>query len=305
VPDQLILKLLVVATTVLLVARQTILLHERNSGLVELRETHLQAESALRENRALTDLLQQRIVEMEAMQGQLVHASRQAAVGGLASALAHEVNNPLTGVLGYAELLLSELPADGAGREELETIRDEAIRARKIVRSLVEFARPRPPEQAPADLNEVTRTTVDLVRYHVERGGVTIGESYGQVPVMTVDGAALGQLVLNLLNNAVQAMPDGGTLRIATRVDEDSAVISIADDGGGMDERTLARIFEPFFTTRNLDAGHGLGLPVAMGIAEAHGGTIDIASRPGQGTIAEVRLPLSLSSAAPTAGAGS
>ena len=294
VPEEIILKVLAVATTLLLVARQTILLHERNATLAELRQTHLQAETALGINRDLTELLQQRIVDMEGMQGQLVQASRQAAVGGLASALAHEVNNPLTGVLGYAELLLADLPADGQGREELETIRNEALRARKIIRSLVEFARPRPPEQAPAEVNDVARNTIDLIRYHVERGGVEIRETYGDLPVMTVDQAALSQLLLNLFNNAIQSMPDGGTLRIATRIDADRVVISVADDGRGMDEATRARIFEPFFTTRNLDAGRGLGLPVAMGIAEAHGGTIDIVSQPGGGTIAEVRLPLSL-----------
>ncbi len=293
-PEEIILKVLAVATTLLLVARQTILLRERNSALVELRETHLQAETALRVNRELTELLQQRIVDMEGMHGQLVQASRQAAVGGLASALAHEVNNPLTGVLGYAELLLADLPSDGQGREELETIRNEALRARKIIRSLVEFARPRPPEQAPTDVNDVARNTIDLIRYHVERGGVEIRETYGDLPVMTVDQAALSQLLLNLFNNAIQSMPDGGTLRIASRVDEDRVAISVADDGRGMDEATLGRVFEPFFTTRNLDAGHGLGLPVAMGIAEGHGGTIEIVSQPGRGTIAEVRLPLSL-----------
>jgi two-component system NtrC family sensor kinase len=299
-PAELILAALAVLTTLLLVARQTILLRERNATVAELRETHLQAETALRVNRELTELLQQRIVEMEGMQGQLVQASRQAAVGGLASALAHEVNNPLTGVLGYAELLLSDLPPEGQGREELETIRSEALRARRIVRSLVDFARPRPPEQAPADVNDITRVTVDLIRYHVERGGVSIQESYADLPVMTVDRAAISQLLLTLLNNAVQAMPDGGTLRVTTRTEAGDLAVSIADDGGGMDEATLGRIFEPFFTTRKLDAGHGLGLPVALGIAEAHGGTIDVASQPGGGTIAELRLPLSLAAAAST-----
>lgn len=302
VPEEVILKILAVATTTVLVARQTILLRERHATLLELRDVHAQAELALQSNRDLNDLLRERIVQLEGMQGQLVHASRQAAVGQLASALAHEVNNPLTGVLGYADLLLSDLPPDGHGREELETIRSEALRARKIIRSVVDFARPRAPEQAPADINEVARVTVDLIRYHVERGGIDIREAYVDLPVMTVDRAAIGQLLLNLLNNAVQSMPGGGTLRIASRVDGDHVAISIADDGGGMDEVTLGRVFEPFFTTRNLDAGHGLGLPVAIGIAEAHGGTIDIVSQPEHGTIAELRLPMSLATAASSTG---
>ena len=291
-PQGIILKVCAVAATILLVARQTVLLRERETVLDELRGAHTEAEAALEANRALAVELQDRMEQMQAVQRQLIHASRQTAVGELASAIAHEVNNPLTGVLGYADLLLADLPESGPGREELETIRSEALRARHIIRTLVEFARPHDPEHTPTDLDDLVRQTIDLVRYHIERGGVRIVETYGDPPTLPVDRAAVGQVLINSINNAVQAMPSGGELKVQTGRDGHCALVRIEDDGSGMDDATLARIFEPFFTTRAFDAGHGLGLPASQGIIEAHGGTIEVSSEPGRGTRVEIRLPL-------------
>lgn len=258
--------------------RSVILLRERGRMLTELGALHERASSALEESRHV--------------QARLVATSRLTAIGELAGAVAHEVNNPLTGILGFAELGLEEAPPDDPRREHLEVIRDEALRARAVVRSLQEFARPRPPTSEATDLNDLVHRTVGLIRYHVERGGVRITERYADLPTVQVDPTAISQVVLNLAQNAVQAMHDGGRLTIATGVDGGDAVIEIADSGPGMDEATRIRAFEPFFTTRDEGSGAGLGLPVALGLVRSHGGSIALDRAPGEGTRATVRLPL-------------
>lgn len=258
--------------------RSVILLRERGRMLTELG--------------ALNERVSAALVESGRVQARLVATSRLTAIGELAGTVAHEVNNPLTGILGFAELGLEGTPPDDPHREHLEVIRDEALRARAVVRSLQEFARPRPPASEATDLNDLVHRTVALIRYHVERRGVRIVERYADLPMAQVDPTAIGQVVLNLAQNAVQAMPDGGRLEIATAVDGSDAVIEIADTGRGMDEATRIRAFEPFFTTRDEGSGAGLGLPVALGLVRSHGGSIALDRAPGEGTRATIRLPL-------------
>jgi signal transduction histidine kinase len=261
-----------------LTLRSVILLRERGRMLTELGALNERVSAALEESRRV--------------QARLVATSRLTAIGELAGAVAHEVNNPLTGILGFAELGLLEAPPGDPHREHLEVIRDEALRARAVVRSLQEFARPRSPANEATDLNDLVHRTMGLIRYHVERGGVRIVERYADLPMAQVDPTAISQVVLNLAQNAVQAMPDGGRLAISTAVDGSDAVIEIADSGPGMDEATGIRAFEPFFTTRDEGSGAGLGLPVALGLVRSHGGSIALDRAPGEGTRATVRLPL-------------
>ena len=298
-PGHIILELAVAATMLLLVARQTILLRERSGNLDELREAHEAAEAALASNQELAAQLQARIDEMRRVEAQLVQASKRTAVAELAAAVAHEVNNPLTGVLGYADLLLNDLPPDGRGREELETIRTQALRARDIIHGLLDFARRRAPQRLPTDLNALAASTLGLVRYHFERSWIRIEEKYGELPLVDCDPADIGQVLLSLVTNAAQAMPEGGSLRIETRVDGDAALLIVADDGSGMDEATAARAFEPFFTTQPLEAGRGLGLAVSLSIVQAHEGTIEVVTGAGAGTTVTVRLPIVATSPAP------
>ena len=245
------------------------------------------------ENARLVDDLEARIAELSRMQIQVIASSKRAAVGELAAAVAHEVNNPLQGILGYAELLLRDATSAGAPRDELEVIRSETLRARTIVQSLMEFARPQPPDRRPTDLEELVSGTLGLMRYHLERGGVTIEESYAPLPPIELDPDAIRQAVLNVINNAVQAFPaNGGTLTVTTRRDCRDALIAIADTGVGMDAATLENAFVPFFTTRDTHAGTGLGLSVSQGIVEAHGGRITLTSEAGRGTTVVIRLPL-------------
>lgn len=136
------------------------------------------------------------------------------------------------------------------------------------------------------------RETVDLLRYHLTRTGSRIVEAYDGPPTVALDPAGIGQVVLNLLNNAAEAIgPRGGTIKISTRSDEDGVVLTVEDDGAGMDAETQARAFDLFFTRRAQDQGHGLGLPSSRKIVEAHGGTMALESAPGCGTTVTIRLP--------------
>ena len=280
-----VIRLTVVITGVMFIVRQGVLLRERTGALHEIRE--LQSE-----NHRLVDELRAELAERNRVQDQLVEASRMAAVGELAAGVAHEINNPLTGVLGYSELLLDDLDAADPRRADVQTIRTEAMRARSIVRSLRDFARPRPPQAVPTDLDELVARTVDLVRYPLELSGVIITESYAEMPAIDLDPQAIQQVVLNVVTNAMQAMPDGGTLRVRTAVHGDQAVITIADDGVGMEEAVAAQAFVPFFSGRRASGAPGLGLSVSLGLVESHQGTIRLHSRVGAGTTVEIRLPL-------------
>ena len=272
----------------LFVIRQALLLRERTKTLAAVT-------SLTGENSRLVGELRGELERRAIDERRMIQASRAAAVGELAAGVAHEVNNPLTGVLGFAELLIDETAPDDPRRADLETIRDEALRARAIVRALRDFASPRAPELAPTNLSDVVRQTVDLVRYSMERRGVTIHEDLAELPPVLIDRSAIQQAVLNILTNARQAIEGDGHLEVAVRADGDGTLIVITDDGIGMDAATARLAFEPFFSGRedaaDLEPAAGLGLSVSNGLIESHGGTINIDSRPGRGTTVEIRLP--------------
>jgi signal transduction histidine kinase len=249
----------------------------------------------LEENDALMARLRRELSANQHVAQQLLQASKMGAVGELAAAVAHQVNNPLTGILGFAELLLSEVPADDPRHDEVAVIRDEAVRARTIVRALLEFARPRPPQRIPASLNDLARSTLELVRVRAHEADVAIVADYGEVPCLELDPDAVKQVFLNLFNNAIDAMPEGGTLRVSAEQVGDRVRVVVGDTGIGMDEETRPRIFTPFFSTRAANGdGMGLGLSVSRQIVENHGGTIEVESTLGEGAVFTVWLPASL-----------
>jgi signal transduction histidine kinase len=275
--------------------RQGLLLRERTLMLDAVR-------SLTAENGRLVDDLRAELERRAIHERRMIQTSRAAAVGDLAAGVAHEVNNPLTGVLGFAEILIEETPVDDPRRADLETIRDEALRAREIVRALRDFASPRPPALVPTDLSTLVRQTVDLVRYSIERRGITIHEDLPELAPILLDGAAVQQATLNILTNARQAMDGAGRLDVAVRADGEGQRITITDNGVGMDATTAGLAFDPFFSGREDEAGHepaaGLGLSVSIGLIESHGGTISISSSPGRGTTVEIRLPSAQASVA-------
>jgi signal transduction histidine kinase len=292
-PFDAIIRVAAFVTGILVVIRQALLLRERTHTLAEVRTLH-------DENDRLVDVLRAELVERERVQDQLLNASRLAAVGELAEGVAHEVNNPLTAVLGFSEILLEDIEPEDPRRPDVEQIRDAALRARSIVRALRDFARPQEPQLVPSDLPELIGRMLELVRFPLARSGVIIRESHAELPLIELDPQAIQQVMLNVLTNAMQAMPEGGTLRVESSIRGADAVVKIIDDGVGMDERVAAQAFVPFFSARHAAGSTGLGLSVSVGLVESHNGTITLESTPGVGTTVEITLPI----VAPTAPSG-
>ena len=282
---------------------------ERSDEMGQLGEAFNRMSADLRQARAelqawsdrLETSLVQRTDELNRTQRQVVHMEKMASLGKLAATVAHELNNPLAGILNYAKLVdryLSEArPED---REEIQRflriIQQEAGRCGKIVRNFLLFSRQSGGEMLVQPLNPVIEHALAIVRHHLEMRRVALvweplpggGLDEGQV---VCDAGQIQQALVDLFVNAVEAMPEGGTLTVGVRGLEDQVEISVADTGVGIPPDALPRIFEPFFTTKEAGSGAGLGLPVVYGIVERHGGRIDVDSRVGTGTTFRLTLP--------------
>ena len=234
--------------------------------------------------------------QLKQAQAQLIQSAKLAAVGQLAAGVAHEINNPLTTIAGFSELLLGDLPPDSAMRSDLTLIRREAQRARDVVRRLLDFARQTGPHSEPADMNDVVRETVTLMRNAAATKHARVVEDYGRdIPWPRLDVNQFKQVVLNLLNNAMQAMPKGGVLTVTTEIcnrDRPGVCLHVTDTGLGIPAENMERIFDPFFTTKPTGEGTGLGLAVSYGIVREHGGKIEVRSVLNQGTTFTVWLPV-------------
>jgi signal transduction histidine kinase len=245
------------------------------------------------ENSRLYEGVKEQMAELKRTQAQLVQSTKLAAIGELAANIAHEINNPLTTVLGFASFIAERLPDGDPTREELGLIQEEASRARDIVRDLLQFSRQRDFMPEPADLNTVLEHVVGMVRRQGVLNTVTVTEAYGpDLPMVEMDVPRIKQVFLNIINNAVYAMKDGGSLTIRSHAERDAVQVSFADTGPGIPADILGRIFDPFFTTKPEVSGTGLGLSVSLGIVQSHGGTIDVNSTPGSGTTFTITLPV-------------
>jgi signal transduction histidine kinase len=252
------------------------------------------------ENAKLYEALRQGMRKLEETQAQLIQSAKLAAVGELAAGVAHEINNPLTSIIGFTRLMLEDLPADHQMRGDLETIDREAARTRHIVRTLLDFARTSEPVLRPADLNALVEESVMLVCTRSVLAKVALEKETSPLPPVMLDANQIKQVLVNLLNNAVQAMPDGGRLTVSTWLaDEQSdgahrqmAAVAIRDTGMGIEPGNLGRIFDPFFTTKEVGQGTGLGLSVSYSIVEKHNGRIEVNSAPGEGSAFVVLLPI-------------
>jgi signal transduction histidine kinase len=240
--------------------------------------------------------LRARMEAQRSAENRLVQAAKLAAVGEMAAGIAHELNNPLTSVTGFAELALDSLPEDSQTRKDLDIVMREASRARDVVRRLLDFARQSESARVRASLNEVIEDVIALSKHLIHTSGVELKfELEKTLPWIMVDANQMKQVLLNLVHNALQAMPAGGSMlitsRSASRGGRDWVVVSVCDSGVGIPQMELARIFEPFYTTRGGQGGTGLGLSVTYGIITDHGGQIEVESELGVGSKFTVWLP--------------
>jgi signal transduction histidine kinase/CheY-like chemotaxis protein len=245
------------------------------------------------ENSRLYEGVKQQMVELKRTQAQLIQSTKLAAIGELAANIAHEINNPLTSVLGFASYLAEQVSPGQPMREELDLIQEEAGRARDIVRDLLHFSRQREFIPQITDLNTVLEQTLSMVRRQGALDAISLREEYapGLAPV-EIDVPRIKQVFLNLINNAVYVMKDrGGSLTIRSQASGAMVQVEVTDTGTGIAPEHLDRIFEPFFTTKPEVSGTGLGLSVSMGIVESHGGTIEVQSELGKGSTFTVKLP--------------
>ena len=245
------------------------------------------------ENAKLYENLRKQMAELKEAQEQLVQAAKLAAIGELASNIAHEINNPLTSILGYSELIKEEVDINNIMRD-IEVIEKESLRARDIVHQLLEFSRKRPLEIKEIQINDIMSEVLALAAVPLKDSNIKLSKFYGDIPLIEGDANQLKQVFLNVINNAIFAMQGGGSLGVTTTMmANDNVHIEIHDTGKGIPKEILQRIFEPFFTTKQ-EKGTGLGLSVSYKIIQSHNGRIDVESEEGRGTKFTIVLPVSV-----------
>jgi len=253
------------------------------------------------ERTELLDSLEQQVrdrtSELHRARERMLQSQKLSSLGHLAASIAHEINNPLAGILTYAKLLIKTLerPARDeaavktAAVKNLRLVQRETERCAAIVRRLLEFAKERPLARTDLMINQIIDEALVLVANQARLANIESVKAFGDIPAINADAGQMRQVIINLIINACEAMPDGGRLQIGTRLVDGFVEIRIADTGQGIAPEDLSKVLEPFFTTK--EKGTGLGLSVVYGIVEQHGGTFTIESEAGVATVATIRLP--------------
>lgn len=226
---------------------------------------------------------------------QLVSSEKMASLGKLAAGIAHEINNPLGGILIYSSLMMEDLPEGDSKRGDLARIVQEASRCKDIVKSLLEFARQTEPRMEPTDINRAVTDGLFFLENQALFHNVKIGKNLDpSLPFVRGNASQLKQVLINIIVNAAEAMHGNGTLTITSSASPDRKWVTLefTDTGEGIKEENLTRIFDPFFTTKDVGKGTGLGLSTSYGIVESHGGKIRVKSKVGEGTTFTVELPI-------------
>lgn len=261
---------------------------QTNDELQDLADSFNTMASALKQRDAqLKDYTRRRIMESE----------RLAITGQLAAGVAHELNNPLQGIVAFTHLLLEKAPPEGQLRETLSKVVDQAGRCRDIVRGLLDYARPVKPYKRPSDVNSILQQCISLVENQAQFHNIQVVMDLQEgLPLAVVDPAQIQQVVMNVVINAAEAMGGVGRLTLSTRADPDGGhlEVAISDTGHGIRPEDMERVFDPFFTTKDQGHGTGLGLSISFGIVKEHGGTILVESEVGKGTSFIVRLPVKI-----------
>jgi signal transduction histidine kinase len=232
-------------------------------------------------------------IEQERLQEQLRHADRLATIGKLAAGIAHELNEPLTGILGFSELLKEFPGMPPQPLSDIKRIESAALHGREVVRKLLLFARQISPRQSMVNINRVVQDVVSFLGGRCRQQNIrTRTQLDDALPEISADESQIRQVIMNLLVNALQAMENGGRLTITTKFSQRRIIISVRDTGTGIADEIKDKIFLPFFTTKEVHMGTGIGLSVVHGIVKSHAGGIDALSAPGGGTEFRVWLPV-------------
>jgi signal transduction histidine kinase len=229
--------------------------------------------------------------QLREAQAELVRTARLASMGELAAGVAHEINNPLGVILGFTQELLEKTPADRPEHATLKILEQESLRTSRIIRELLEFARPQAPQMTAVDLVTIIESSLPLLESSLKKGKIELQrELAAELPPVAADPHQLQQVVINLMLNAIHALPHGGQIVLAAAAENGSVRFEVRDNGEGIARENLGRIFEPFFSTKG-KRGTGMGLAICKRIIEDHGGEIAVDSAPGRGTSVRVFLP--------------
>lgn len=284
-----------------------IVIRGRRRGMVEivyLDETpEFTAGVFLQEERKLIEavarevalFIARREAEQEKLQlhEQLTHADRLATIGQLAAGVAHELNEPLGNILGFAQLARKCPGLPGPAERDIEKIVTASLYAREVIKKLMVFARQMPARKTQTNLNHLVEDGLYFLEARFAKSDIqVVRELAPDIPDIVADPSQLMQILVNLVVNAAQAMPNGGTLTVTTQARGSAVLLSVKDTGSGIGEEIVDKIFLPFFTTKDVNEGTGLGLAVVHGIVESHGGSIELETRLGDGTRFDVLLPV-------------
>lgn len=235
--------------------------------------------------------------QLKDSQEQLIQAEKLTSLGQLAAQITHEINNPMASILAYTQLLSRQLKEGSASKENalnyLDKIEAETSHSSNLVNSLLDFARRSPPKRAEADINELLERALELIKYSTGLVNIEVEKNLSKdLPKLVIDAEQIRQVLVNLILNATQVMPSGGTLTLMTKKVGEEVIISVKDTGFGISKQNMRRLFEPFFTTKDDVQGVGLGLSVSYGIIKRHNGRIEVQSKEGKGTTFTIHLPL-------------
>ncbi len=284
-----------------------IVINKKNRGRVEVfyseERPELDEGPFMREERSLLDtvarevsiIIMRREAEQEKMnlENQLRHADRLATIGQLAAGVAHELNEPLGNILGFAQLAQKCPGLPKQAEMDIEKILRASLNAREVVKKLLIFARQMPPRKAEVNLNRLVEEGIHFFESRCAKEGIELVYSLSSdLPEISADPLQLNQVIVNLILNALQAMQSGGRLTIRTFSGKGQISLVVEDTGVGMDEEIMKQIFTPFFTTKDVGQGTGLGLSVVHGIVTSHGGFIKVESKPHQGSRFEIQFPV-------------
>jgi signal transduction histidine kinase len=249
------------------------------------------------ELKAANEKLSEYAQQLKDSQEQLIQSEKLSSLGELAASIAHEVNNPLTGVLNYTQLLAKRIEGDRFSKEralhDLSLMELELIRTTKLVRNLLDFARQSAPQLMETDLNDVFNRTLELTAHAARQSKTEVIKEFDpSLPKLMVDPSQIQQVCTNLIMNAIQAMPGGGRLFLRTSLDNGWLKMEVQDTGCGISPENMHKLFTPFFTTKREVKGVGLGLAVSYGIIQRHHGKIEVQSAQGEGSTFTIFFPI-------------